>query len=208
MNYSSSFIPSEERKGMMHLFMIMFFFAINFVKADTQLSLSGSLLYTNPDTNDLSGTTVTDEYSGLGGGLGMRALLELKDQLHFRSGASIIQKRFGFETQGIGKNVNKDFSLIYLNLPLTFYWKASPQIGFFGGTALNAKLSDDCHESGGSHSCTSNKIKAVVFPAIVGFDFYLMEKLGLELSYEYGLTETAKDLKVHSAVASLLFHID
>jgi hypothetical protein len=208
MNYSSSFIPSEERKGMMHLFMIMFFFAINFVKADTQLSVSGSILFSNPDTNDLSGTTVTDEYSGLGVGLGMRALLELKDQLHFRSGASIIQKRFSFETQGIGKNVNKDFSLIYLNLPLTFYWKASPQIGFFGGTALNAKLSDNCHESGGSHSCTPNKIKAVVFPAIVGFDFYLMEKLCLELSYEYGLTETAKDLKVHSAVASLLFHID
>ena len=71
MNYSSSFIPSEERKGMMHLFMIMFFFAINFVKADTQLSVSGSILFSNPDTNDLSGTTVTDEHSGLGVGLGM-----------------------------------------------------------------------------------------------------------------------------------------
>ena len=193
---------------MMQFLILIGFFSITFVNADTQLSLSGSLLYTNPDTNDLSRTTVTDEHSGVGGGIGIRALMILKDQLHFRSGASIIQKRFGFETQGVGKRVNKDFSLIYLNLPLTFYWKASPQIGFFGGTALNAKLSDDCHESGGSHSCTPNKVNAIVFPAIVGFDFYLMEKLGLELSYEYGLTETAKDLKVHSAVASLLFHID
>jgi hypothetical protein len=193
---------------MMRLFILALLSSISFVKAETKLSISGSLLFTNPDTTDFSETSVTDEQSGLGGGLGLRALMELKEQLHFRSGASLIQKRFSYETNEAGSFKQNDFSLIYLNLPLTFYWKASSQVGFFAGTALQAKLSDDCHVSGESHSCTKNKVQAVVFPGILGFDFNLMEKLGLELSYEYGLTETAKDLRVHSAMASVLYHLD
>ena len=182
--------------------------SLSLAHAETKLSVLGSLIYSNPDTNNLNGPNITDEKSGTGFGIGMRALLGLKDQLHFRSGASLVQKRFAYESTALAQKTNHDFNLIYLNLPLTLYWKASSQVGFFGGTALNAKLSDDCQTSGAGNSCTQNKVRAVVFPAIVGFDFSFTEKIGLELSYEYGMTETAKDLKVHSAIASFLFHLD
>ncbi len=190
------------------LFFLFLSLSFNHVLADTKLSLMGSFLYTGPDTNNIKTSTVTDERSELSFGLGMRALMGLQDQLFFRSGAGIISKKFSYQTQSISGRVDNDFSLLYLNLPLTLYWKASSQVGFFGGTALNAKLSDDCHASGSGNSCTQNKVNAVVFPAIVGFDFSLLDKVGIELSYEYGMTETAKDLRVHSAVASLLFHLE
>lgn len=175
--------------------------------ADTKLSVMGSLLYNSPDTKDIDDVDGIDEQSGVGFGLGMRALMGINDQLHFRSGAGIIQKK-GYEVDSGGFKGNFDLSYVYLNIPLTLYWKASPQVGFFGGTALNAKLSDDCEASGDFDSCTSQNEKAIVFPAIVGFDFSFTDKIGMELSYEYGLTETAKDLRVHSAVASFLYHLD
>lgn len=192
----------------MPFFILLLLSSLTFVNAETKLSLSAGLIYSNPDTNDLNDSTVSNEQSGLGGGLGLRALMVLKDQLHFRSGAGIIQKKFSYETNEAGSKKNHDFSLVYLNLPLTLYWRASSQVGLFAGSALHAKLSDDCPVSGESSSCTKDKVQAIVFPAIVGFDFYLMSKLGLELSYEYGLTETAKNLSVHSAAISFLYHLD
>jgi hypothetical protein len=176
--------------------------------ADTKLSVMGSLLFSNPEVDNFGSATVADEKSGTGFGLGMRALMGINDQLYLRSGASVVQKKFGYEIDEAGSNQNNDISLTYLNIPLTFYWKASPQVGLFGGTALNAKLSDSCDYSGTSNSCMKNKMKTLVFPAIIGFDFSFTEKIGMELSYEYGASETAKSLKVHSAIASFLYHLD
>jgi hypothetical protein len=176
--------------------------------ADTKLSVMGSLLYNSPETKDIDDVDGIDEESGLGFGLGMRALMGINDQLHFRSGAGIIQKKFSYKVDASGDKGEFDLSFIYLNIPLTLYWKASPQVGFFGGTALNAKLSDDCDASGDFDTCTIKNEKTIVIPAIIGFDFSFTDKIGMELSYEYGLTETAKNLRVHSAVASFLYHLD
>ena len=168
--------------------------------ADTKLSVMGSLTYNTSDTDDLS--SAIDEEPGTGFGLGLRALMGIDDQLHFRSGAGIVQKNFSWE---IG-NSDVDFSYTYLNVPLTLYWKAGPQVGLFAGTALNAKLDDECDASGNNFNCPDDE--TIVFPAIIGFDFSFSEKLGMEVSYEYGMTETLEDTKVSSAVISLLYHLD
>jgi len=171
-------------------------------QADTKLSVMGSLIYNSPEIDN------AEETSDLGFGLGMRALMGINDQLHFRSGAGIVQKKFSYKVNDSGSKSEFDLSFVYLNIPLTLYWKASPQVGFFSGTALNAKLSDDCDVSGAIDSCIDLNEKAIVFPAIIGFDFSFSDKIGMELSYEYGLTETAKDLRIHSAIASFLYHLD
>ncbi len=170
----------------------------------------GSLLYNTPETEDLDDVDGIEEKSGLGFGVGLRALMGISDQLYFRSGAGIIQKNFSYEVDDdvTGSSGDFDLSFIYLNIPLTMYWKASPQVGLFGGTALNAKMSDDCDASGDFDTCTIKNEKALVFPLIIGFDFSFNEKIGLEVSYEYGLTETAKDVTVNTAVASFLYHLD
>ncbi len=171
--------------------------------ADTTLSLMGSLNYNNPDPDE----STYDGKSGGGAGVGLRALMGISDQLLFRSGGGLVYKKFTVESNGASKG-DFDFSFTYLSIPLTLYWKASPQVGIFGGTSLNAKMNDSCDANGDFDTCEIDEEKAVVFPAIIGFDFNFTERLGMEISYEYGMTETAKDLKVHSAVVSLLYHFD
>lgn len=172
--------------------------------ADTQLSLMGSLLYNTSETDSLDGVSGIDEEPGVGFGIGMRALMGINDQLHFRSGAGLVQRNFSYETTG-SDSEEIEVSLTYLVVPLTLYWKASTQVGFFAGTALNAKLDDDCDAS---FSCNLTDDETLVFPAIIGFDFSFTEKLGMEVSYEHALTEAARNLKVNSAVVSLLYHFE
>ena len=184
---------------------LLSFFSLNTL-ADTQLSLMGSLNYNVPDTNDIE--YIEDDESGAGFGLGMRALMGINDQLAFRSGAGIVQKRFNYSINGDSKKGELDFDYTYINIPLTFYWKASSQVGFFFGTALYAKLDDSCDGTGDFKSCTPNDPQSIMLPAILGFSFNLTEKVGAEISYEHGLTDTAKDVKVSTAVLSLLYHFD
>jgi hypothetical protein len=175
------------------------------VAADTKLSLFGSVNFNNPEFDDLSGTTNVDEASGVGFGAGLRALMGINNQLHVRSGAGLVQKKAGIEYNVLGMKGETTYTYTYLSIPLALYWKASPQVGFFGGTAMNAKMADDC-ETSGAGTCESVGEKSLVFPAIIGFDFNFTDKFGMELSYEHGIMETAKDLRIHSAVASFLFH--
>ncbi len=47
---------------------------------------------------------------------------------------------------------------------------------------------------------------SLVSPFLFGFDFHFSEKVGMELSYEHGVTETTKDINVHSPLTSLFYH--
>ena len=99
-------------------------------------------------------------------------------------------------------------SITYLNIPLTLYWKASPKVGLFGGSALNAKLSDDCEASGDFEDCTLKDPESLVLPLILGFDFSFADRFGIEASYEYALMDAVEATKVSSAVVSFLYHLD
>ena len=170
-------------------------------EAQTKLSVMGSLNYNAPEVRDVGGVDA-DEKSDVGFGLGLRALMGITDQLAFRSGAGLVYKSFAFE---VGDS-EYDLSFVYLSIPLTVYWKTSNTVGLFGGSSLNAKFSDDCDTKGDADSCDVKDERALVFPLILGLNFNLTDSLGMELSYEHGITETADDIKVHSAIASLLYH--
>jgi hypothetical protein len=172
--------------------------------ADTQLGISGSVLYNVSDTDDLDSTPGADEKSKMSFGIGMRALIGLTDQLFLRTGAGIVQKSFSYDLP----NGDRDYSFVYLYIPATLYIKASPQVGIFGGTSLNAKLSDDCDGSGQNSGCTVKDANSLVLPAVLGFDFAFNDMLSLEISYEHGIMETMKDTKVSSAVASIIYNFE
>jgi opacity protein-like surface antigen len=176
--------------------------------ADTKLGIMGSLVYNTSETDDLNGTSV-DENSEVSFGAGVRALMGINDQLFFRSGAGIIQKKWSYEASATGVNGSADYTMLYFAIPATLYWKASPQVGFFGGTSLQAKLSDDCKGSGAfsGSSCDLKKQKSVVLPAVLGFDFALTDQISMELSYEYAIMDTAKDVKVSSGLVSLVYNL-
>ena len=186
--------------------LLLFVLLIPALHADTIISPMVSLNYNVPDTNDID--NVKDDQSAGGWGAGLRALMGINDQLFFRTGAGFVQKNFSYKIEGGGKSGKQDFQYTYLAIPLTMYWRASPQTGFFFGSAINAKLDDSCDGSGDFNNCSAKDTRSLVFPAILGFEFSLTKKVGMEISYEHALTETAKDVKVNTTVVSLLYHFD
>ena len=184
-------------------------FLVSFgAQADSKMGLMGSLLFNTVDIDGPASSTLEDK-SEIGFGVGMRALLTLNDRLYLRTGAGIVKKAFSLETDTPAAG-NIDVSLIYLNIPATLYLKASPQVGIFAGTAINAKLSDDVSSSGSLSGLDKDAkdTESMVFPAILGFDFMFNDQISLELSSEYGLMEPAKDLKVSSLVTSLVYNFE
>lgn len=186
-------------------FLLMTFFLITQVHADTKLGVMGSVLYNVPDFAEMGGYSNVDNKSETSFGLGMRALMGIKDQLYFRSGAGIVQKKISVDFKVGGFDSDATFTNTYLAIPLTLYWKASPQVGLFGGTSLYALLNDDF--KGDVDFADRANTETLVLPVVLGFDFVFTEKMSLELSYEYGIMESSKDLKVSSALASFIYNI-
>lgn len=180
---------------------ILLFSLISFNSiADSKIGIMGSALFNAPEIDDIDGVEV-DEESKASFGIGMRALLPLNDRLKFRTGAGVVQKNFAYEVTG----GEADVSFTYLNIPLTLYL-GGERVGLFGGTAINARMEDDCDGDGTLSSCDVKKEKTLVLPLIIGFDFNLTQNMGMEFSYEYGIMEAAKDIKISSAVFSLIYN--
>lgn len=175
------------------------------VSADTKFGVVGSLLYNVPEVEGDGGFDSVEEESVMSFGAGFRALMGLGDQLHFRSGAGVVQKKATLDVEVGVFGGDAEFSYTYLNFPATLYWKASPQVGIFGGTSIYALVSDDCDGSG-DIDCEADDTKTIVLPLVFGFEFNFSDNMSVELSYEYGMTETADDLKISSAVASFVYY--
>ena len=149
----------------------------------------GSYNYNVAEIDDINGVEVNDDSKG-GFGIGMRALLPLNDRLYLRTGAGLVQKNISYS---LGSS-NADASFTYLNIPATLYL-GGEKVGLFGGTALNARMDDNCDGDGVFRSCEVKDAKTLVLPIIIGFDFNLTKNLGMEFSYEYGIMEAAKNIK-------------
>lgn len=177
--------------------------------ADTKLGIMGSIFYNTSDTEDIDEVDGISEESAASFGIGMRAIMGINDQLHFRSGAGLIQKKWTYEVDYLGVKSDIDASITYLSIPATLYWKASPQVGLFGGTNIQAKLDDDVEADGDLDDADLDleKVKTVVLPLVLGFDFSFNEQLSMELSYEYGIMDTVEDTKVSSGVLSFVYNL-
>ncbi|HXH74179.1 MAG TPA: outer membrane beta-barrel protein [Bacteriovoracaceae bacterium] len=174
--------------------------------AQSKIGVMASFLYNGPEI-DTNADDINEE-SEIGYGIGMRALVPLTSGLNFRTGAGFIEKNVSYEVDFAGTKSGADLSFLYLNIPLTLYLSGlDEKFGVFGGTAIQALLSDDCETKGVAGSCRNIDEKTLVFPIVLGFDFSFTQTLSMELSYEYGVTHAAKDLKINSAVLSLVWNL-
>lgn len=169
--------------------------------ADSKIGIMGSVLYNVAEIDDINGVEVDDD-SEVGYGIGMRALLQLNDRFYLRTGAGLVKKQISYSF----RSSDAEASFTYLNIPATFYLSGE-KVGLFGGTALNARMDDNCDGNGVFSSCDVKDAKTLVLPLIIGFDFNLTKNLGMELSYEYGVMEAAENIKISSAVFSLVYNL-
>lgn len=163
-----------------------------------------SVIMSKPDSDDLQGF---DEQYSATLGAGMRALYGINESgLSLRTGLGLRQKNAKYEYDGAGGDVTVKGEFLYLNAPLTLHYmlaEGSTRAGIFGGTALDVLIDDDCDVDGANVSCGDEN--DLVMPLILGFDFMFTERVGMELSYEHGLTETIEDVDLHSFVVSGYF---
>jgi len=174
--------------------------------AATKTGIMVGVLHNLPETER---SNQFDEKSKFGFGLGMRALIPLTNGLSLRTGAGLIQKKFSYQIESGAQNGKADVSLVYLNIPATLYLSGlDERIAIFAGTALNAKLDDDCNGSGAFNACRGVNDRDLILPIILGFDFIFTDSISMELSYEYGIMETVKDVRVNSAIISLIYNFN
>jgi hypothetical protein len=163
-----------------------------------------SLIMSKPDSDDLQG--VDEEYSA-SLGAGLRALYGLNDTgLSLRTGLGLRQKNAKYEYNGPGGDIDVEAKFLYLTAPLTLHYmlaQGPTKAGIFGGTALDVLIDDDCDVDGANATCGDEN--DLVMPLIIGFDFMFTERVGMEFSYEHGLTETTEDVDLHSFVVSGYF---
>ena len=194
---------------MLRILMVSLLLVISVAHADTKVGIMGSLLFSTTENDKVDDIDGSDEISKWSGGLGMRALVGISDRIYFRTGIAYIKKQFEYDFNGTQRG-NQNYAFAYLSIPATIYLKASPQLGIFGGTALQAKFDDGCNGSYTDGTTTTQcKIEddnTLIMPAILGFDFVITDHISAEFSYEYALMETVKDTKVSSAVASLIYN--
>ena len=172
--------------------------------AENKLSLMGSLLFNNTDTDGLD--SAVDEESTFNFGVGVRALIDINSELFFRTGGQVIQKSSKYDINVSGFDGSFTATMTYLSVPLTIYKSFNEKFGVFGGVALQAKLADSAKSTGDFQKGEVDKKKNLVYPLVVGMDINLNEQIGLEFSYEYPLSESYKDVKVSSLIGSFLYH--
>jgi len=187
---------------MLRWILLFILFSLNSFNAfaDSKVGIIASYLYNVAEIDDISGVEVNDDSEG-GYGIGVRALLPLHDRFYFRTGAGIVKKNISYSIGGS----NADASFTYLNIPATLYL-GGEKVGLFGGTALNARMDDNCDGNGVFRSCEVKDAKTLVLPVIIGFDFNLTKSLAMEFSYEYGIMEAAENIRISSAVFSLIYN--
>ncbi len=174
---------------------------------DGKFSAMVSVLGTKPDIDGVDELGGVDEKFGMTGGIGMRALLKIHDAFNFRTGLGIRQKDLNYDVETAAGDTEVEGTLTYFSLPLTLHFPVQEDlVGFFIGSAADLLIDDECEVSGATDDCTLEDEKSAVFPLVVGFEVSPTDRWGFELSYEHGITESAKDTKTHSYVGSFLYH--
>jgi hypothetical protein len=189
--------------------LLIFLLSITSAVADSKMGVMASFLYNVPDVKTSGALEDTTGNSKMGYGIAMRGLIPLSNSLYFRSGAGFVTKNFGYEGKDAASSSTVDLSFIYLNVPLTFYVTGMDEkIGVFGGLNLNARLGNSCKSSAAIDLCKNYDPKPMVFPLVFGFDFIFSKVFSMELGYEYAVMDTARNVKVSSAVLSFIYNFD
>jgi opacity protein-like surface antigen len=175
--------------------------------AQTKVGLMGSALYNTFENSRLDDQADSQKKSATSFGGGIRAIVNITDHLLLRTGAQFVQKKFTADFTGPTNEGQYDYNLSYLSIPATIYVPAGAQFAVFFGTAIQARMGASCSGTVSGQRCRVEDDKALVFPAILGFDLAMNEHLSLEVSYEYGLTPVMRDTRVSSAVVSLIWNL-
>lgn len=121
--------------------------------------------------------------------------------LVFRTGAGYVQKNSSVEVLG----TNVDFSLSYLEVPVTALFWINDTVGIFGGLNFDLNIGDDCEITGGT--CTMTDPDSLVYNLSLGGHFKVSDMSRIEAQFELGLSDIATDTKLGNSIGARYVHM-
>ncbi len=148
-----------------------------------------------------SGTTNGAQTGFYGGGI---VNYPISNPVFLRTGFVFTSRNYKFENSG----VSSDYSLNYIDIPVSLLFKLADQGGPFIGTNLGLNVSSSC-KSSSSASCEVKDVDTVILPVVLGVQFRFTPQIGMEAFYELGTSGYYKDVKSEKAAgAALLITFD
>ena len=134
---------------------------------------------------------------------GILGFIEAGDDSYFRTGVFLSQRKFESD---LGANSTLEGTLTSLDIPLTYMFMFSEYAGVYGGLKLGLNMSDDCSISNSAATCDADA-ESLYYAADVGGHFRFVPNFGLEVDFNMGLSDIAKDVKLETALAVGLFYL-
>lgn len=132
-------------------------------------------------------TSDADTSSGTGLQAGVLGLMEVGNGWNVRAGGIYSTRSFDVKVGDLKDEV----TLTYLDVPLTVMYLVNETFGFFGGLNLGLQVGDDCDQSGsGSGNCDyGDDATGVIYSLQLGGQFRFVPNMGLELTYDLGMSD-------------------
>lgn len=137
-------------------------------------------IQTTDVTTDATDASVSSDFGIRAGVLGFA---EITSNSFIRTGAIIGQRKFKF-TQAAAET-KADF--LYLEVPVTFLYLFTENVGVYAGVEAGIRLSDDCSTAVGS--CSFRNPSSFIYGPSLGGHFRFTPNLGMEVGYFFGLNE-------------------
>lgn len=156
----------------------------------------------NSGTTDVSGANVTNKVSFDGGILGV---VPIAGQFAFRSGFIVTQRNAEISPTNQG---SIDVQFMYVDVPVTLMFLATPTAGVFAGPVIGMNVSKDCSASNGTGSQCTN-VQSVIFPLTIGVQARIFNQVGAEIYYENTSGKLFDHLSNYASVGgNILFYFD
>ncbi|MCB9026938.1 MAG: hypothetical protein H6625_11505 [Bdellovibrionaceae bacterium] len=135
--------------------------------------------------------------------LGVLGFIDVVEDSFFRTGAIVSNRKFDAD---LTATVSLDAELMSLEVPITYLMMFSDYAGLFGGLKLGLNLSDKCSVSDASFKCDMDP-ESIFYAANVGGHFRFVPDFGIEVEYNLGLSDMAKDYKLKNSLGVGIFYL-
>lgn len=129
----------------------------------------------------------------LGFQIGAQYYYQIQEQLYLRTGGLLTQRNSTYSTSlPFFGNVDNEYSLLYLDIPLTLEYRFNERLAVFGGVQMALLLSDECTASNGNDCRVGNNdYKSFILGIPVGVNLMLNPQMGFDAFYQMGMGQVA-----------------
>lgn len=159
---------------------------LSFAFSDIAVTAGAFTTEVSPDSSTVKADSGTGFFAGVLG------FMEMGDGMWMRAGA-VAGRRMTEFTIGTTK---LEYEITTIEAPITGMYMVNEMVGFFGGMRVGLNAGDDCSSNSATACSTNNTdFETLFYAAEVGGHFRFTPNFGVEVAYDIGLSDIAKNTK-------------